>query len=213
MPRRMRFGAHRPLDRVDRAACPPGKCGAVSERALSPIYDGTGAVAFKTSRRVPLKGFHIAVIRIYNQPLFGNPAEPGALPRGAGALFFAGGGSVGPFLRLKTVSAIDSGESLSPLNRRKAIETFGMPDVAFIPADVLIIFRPGKPLDIGEAPGRGIRSLRKATEQEERSEPGEVKADRMKTESAPQSVPEARGSLRKRFGQSCNPGSVRAGRH
>ena len=49
---------------------------------------------------------------------------------------------------------------------------FSMPDMAVILVVVLIIFGPGKLPDIGSAIGKGLKNLRKATEEEEHaSEP------------------------------------------
>jgi len=44
---------------------------------------------------------------------------------------------------------------------------FGVSEVAVILVIVLIIFGPGKLPDIGSALGKGLKSLRKATEEEE----------------------------------------------
>jgi len=44
---------------------------------------------------------------------------------------------------------------------------FSMPDVAVILVIVLIVFGPGKLPDIGSALGKGLKSLRKATEEED----------------------------------------------
>ena len=44
---------------------------------------------------------------------------------------------------------------------------FSMPDMAVILVVVLIIFGPGKLPDIGSAIGKGLKNLRKATEEEE----------------------------------------------
>ena len=44
---------------------------------------------------------------------------------------------------------------------------FSMPDMAVVLVIVLIVFGPGKLPDIGSALGKGLKSLRKATEEEE----------------------------------------------
>jgi sec-independent protein translocase protein TatA len=43
---------------------------------------------------------------------------------------------------------------------------FSLPEVAVILVVVLIVFGPGKLPDIGSALGKGLKSLRKATEEE-----------------------------------------------
>lgn len=45
---------------------------------------------------------------------------------------------------------------------------FGVSEVAVILVIVLLIFGPGKLPDIGSALGKGLKSLRKATEEEEK---------------------------------------------
>ncbi len=44
---------------------------------------------------------------------------------------------------------------------------FSMPDMAVILVIVLIVFGPGKLPDIGASLGKGLKNLRKATEEEE----------------------------------------------
>ena len=44
---------------------------------------------------------------------------------------------------------------------------FSMPDVAVILGVVLLVFGPGKLPQIGESLGKGIKSLKKAVEEEE----------------------------------------------
>jgi sec-independent protein translocase protein TatA len=44
---------------------------------------------------------------------------------------------------------------------------FSMPEMAVILVVVLVIFGPGKLPDIGSALGKGLKNLRKATEEEE----------------------------------------------
>ena len=62
---------------------------------------------------------------------------------------------------------------------------FSMPDMAVILVIVLIVFGPGKLPDIGASLGKGLKNLRKATEEEEQvsEKPPELqKLESVKTE-------------------------------